>query len=224
MVKDYDGTKENPVKKMAEDMKEYQGIFQICFLSAVFYILRGAISLLIIFYPAWTVFSCLPNYVFPIFLIGYRYSYQKKRGLVKSFLNIFPFLLIIIAILPLLEAVIGTLRRSFFPNANAMTNSEYFPIIIKFSDIFLFSVVLMMCGNYIKREISFFAVSIGNLCLYLFLEVCFSTGGLPLPVRKNLEDIKWKYASVYLFFVLFLGYLLLGIFMRRQYKKEISVL
>lgn len=198
-------------------LMEYRSIYWMCFCLAIFHSLGSMLSLIHIIQPSWIIFLYMRSYILPgVLIIGYICIYQKiKKDLGHYCLCVINIMCLLTGGIPLLGLIVECLGHMLYKGDYAGTNYGFIFSANAFSDIFLFSIFLIMCIYYIKNKSILIFFSFLNLFIYLLLEVCFSKDGLLLPFGIHLQNAQLQYASVYSILVRCLGYLTLGIFMRR---------
>lgn len=212
------------IRETLEDTKvHYGGMYRMCFLMAVFNIVKYTWLLLEIrFMPRVMIGMYAICYLWPLLLvIGFLHIYrEEKKYSNKYYLSMIGIWGFMAGVVPAVTALVNVFGL-FAANgrirdvAGGMRSSDYME---RISGMLLLSILLVICGYILQRRL-FMGLAVLNLFCFMLLETCLPSGGIPFPAGGQTQT-KLAYCSVYTIAVTCLGYLALGFYLLHVQKRK----
>lgn len=212
------------IKGTLEDTKvHYRAMYLMCFLMAAVNGIKYIWLLLEVrFMPSMVTGVFVGVYICPLILmIGYLYIYRnEKKYSNKYYLSMIGIWGFMASVIPAMKAVvnmIGAFLRAdqVYDSAPLLRGSDFIDTI---TNIILFSVFLIICAYILDKRI-FMILAVLSLFCFMILEKFFTSEGIPFRVG-NQTQTRLVYSSVYSIIVDSLGYMALGLYLRRKQKEQ----
>lgn len=207
----------NIIKGAIEESKiYYHGLYKLCFILGIYHTIFFLLRFGSIFYPHLVNFNII---LFPIFtgiiFLYYIFIYNIEKNFSnKYYLSIINSWSLIAIIVPFSISIIELFQYFFFKGSYIKVSNNYLSTISKFSNVLLFSILIIVCSNILEKKY-LRLLSIILLFAYLLLDSCFINLGLPISIF-NSNDVILSIVSIYYFFLFCIGYIVIGLLLKKK--------
>lgn len=206
----------NIIKSTIEDSKTHSnGMYLLCFMLGIYHSILFLILFISIFNPQVIEFYIIVNPILSLTIfLGYFLNYKKENlSTNKYYQTVLSTWGLIVVAIPIMKVIIDLFTHFFF--IESIGENALF-IVLSFSDVLLFTLLLITYFHIIGKK---FLLPFAMLLLFLYLLTisCFSDCGIPLSVSSG-NEIILNCSSLFNFIVLGIGYIFLGISIKRRQK------
>lgn len=204
------------IKDTMENSKtDYHGAYSICFMLGCYYTLLFFAGLASVFHPTLINMYVIAVPILTLLLfVGYLFIYRSERNYTnKYYLGLLNTWGIFVITIPVLTTAVQIIDKNIYGRSNSAQPAILFQI-QQFSEVLLFSIFLIISSYIIGRKF-LRLVSVFLLFTYLLLITCFTDAGIPLRLPAS-ENASLNIVSIFYFFTICIGYILLGLFLREK--------
>lgn len=211
------------IKGSIEDAKiHYKGMYLMCFLLSGLYMIQFIATMVKFLFRNFPINLLLVFYVMVegMALLGYFFIIKKEKNFSnKYYLSLLSIWGFISFVIPIIVSAVNLIGEVFFKESYEIISASANFEILGFSQILLFS-IFMIIISYIMNKKYFRVMSVLILFGYYFLYVCFFSKGIPLSFVSNQEQIGIGYVTIYTVLVVYLGYFIMGVYLKCKEGKE----
>lgn len=194
---------------------DYHGAYSICFMLGGYYTLLFLAGLTSVIHSTLINIYVIAVPILTLLLfVGYLFIYRYERNYTnKYYLGLLNTWGIFVIAIPVLTTAVQIIDKNIYRRSNSAQPVILFQI-QQFSEVLLFSIFLIISSYIIGRKF-LRLISVLLLFTYLLLITCFTNAGIPLRLPAS-ENASLNFVSIYYFFTICIGYILLGLFLREK--------